>query len=80
MLFLAAIAFGPPPLLWLAGLCPHVRSFRSPLLTHVTSHRTSTTGKRNDDDQAKERLYTLVTPVLGITNFHGLQTTVIDQE
>ncbi|CEH19231.1 60s ribosomal protein l31 [Ceraceosorus bombacis] len=36
--------------------------------------------KRNDDDQAKERLYTLVTPVLGITNFHGLQTTVIDQE
>ena len=30
--------------------------------------------KRNDDEEAKEKLYTYATPVLGITNFHGLQT------
>ena len=27
-----------------------------------------------------EKLYTYATPVLGITNFHGLQTTVIEQD
>ena len=36
--------------------------------------------KRNDDEDAKEKLYTYATPVLGITNFHGLQTTVIEQD
>ncbi|PWN89216.1 hypothetical protein FA10DRAFT_287107 [Acaromyces ingoldii] len=36
--------------------------------------------KRNDDEDAKEKLYVYATPVLGITNFHGLQTTVIDTE
>merc|ERR1712080_447202 len=36
--------------------------------------------KRNDDEDAKEELYTYATPVLGITNFHGLQTTVIEQD
>jgi len=33
-----------------------------------------------DDEDAKEKLYTYATPVLGITNFHGLQTTVIEQD
>lgn len=37
-------------------------------------------GKRNDDESAKEKLYTYATPILGITDFHGLQTTVVDQE
>ncbi|WFD21099.1 60S ribosomal protein L31 [Malassezia caprae] len=36
--------------------------------------------KRNDDEDAKEKLYTYATPVLGITNFHGLQTAVIEQD
>ncbi|PWN50247.1 hypothetical protein IE53DRAFT_105051 [Violaceomyces palustris] len=36
--------------------------------------------KRNDDEDAKERLYTVVVPVLGLGNCKGLQTTVIDQE
>lgn len=36
--------------------------------------------KRNDDEDAKEKLYVYATPILGITNFHGLQTTVVDQE
>ena len=36
--------------------------------------------KRNDDEDAKEKLYTYATPVLGITNFHGLETTVIEQD
>ncbi|WFD28497.1 60S ribosomal protein L31 [Malassezia nana] len=36
--------------------------------------------KRNDDEDAKEKLYTYATPVLGITNFHGLQTNVIEQD
>ncbi|PWN27395.1 hypothetical protein BDZ90DRAFT_232373 [Jaminaea rosea] len=36
--------------------------------------------KRNDDEAAKEKLYTYVTPVLGITDFHGLQTETIDAE
>ena len=36
--------------------------------------------KRNDDEDAKEKLYTYATPELGITNFHGLQTTVIEQD
>ncbi|WFD44979.1 60S ribosomal protein L31 [Malassezia psittaci] len=36
--------------------------------------------KRNDDEDAKEKLYTYATPVLGITNFHGLETAVIEQD
>lgn len=36
--------------------------------------------QRNDDEDAKEKLYVQATPILGITNFHGLQTTVVDQE
>lgn len=36
--------------------------------------------KRNDDEDAKEKLYVYATPIVGITNFHGLQTTVVDQE
>ncbi|UZJ51386.1 hypothetical protein CBS101457_000706 [Exobasidium rhododendri] len=36
--------------------------------------------KRNDDEDAKEKLFVQCTPILGITNFHGLQTTVVDQE
>ncbi|WFD34865.1 60S ribosomal protein L31 [Malassezia cuniculi] len=36
--------------------------------------------KRNDDEDAKEKLYTYATPILGITNFHGLQTTVVEQD
>ncbi|PWN22661.1 hypothetical protein BCV69DRAFT_280257 [Microstroma glucosiphilum] len=36
--------------------------------------------KRNDDESAKEKLYTYATPILGITDFHGLQTTVVEQE
>jgi large subunit ribosomal protein L31e len=40
----------------------------------------STLNQRNDDEDAKEKLYVQATPILGITNFHGLQTTVVDQE
>lgn len=36
--------------------------------------------KRNDDEGAKEKLYTYAVPVLGLGNNKGLQTTVIDQE
>lgn len=36
--------------------------------------------QRNDDEDAKEKLYVQATPILGITNFKGLQTTVVDQE
>lgn len=38
------------------------------------------TGKRNDDEGAKEKLYTYAMPVLGLGTAKGLQTTVIDQE
>ncbi|KAG8925872.1 60S ribosomal protein L31 [Tulasnella sp. 408] len=37
-------------------------------------------GKRNDDEDAKEKLYTYATHVPGITNFHGLENEVIDAE
>ncbi|KAG9043482.1 60S ribosomal protein L31 [Tulasnella sp. UAMH 9824] len=36
--------------------------------------------KRNDDEDAKEKLYTYATHVPGITNFHGLENEVIDAE
>ncbi|EST09823.1 Ribosomal protein L31e [Kalmanozyma brasiliensis GHG001] len=36
--------------------------------------------KRNDDEGAKEKLYTYAVPVLGLGTAKGLQTTVIDQE
>ncbi|KIO16742.1 hypothetical protein M407DRAFT_120274 [Tulasnella calospora MUT 4182] len=36
--------------------------------------------KRNDDEDAKEKLYTYATHVAGITNFHGLENEVIDAE
>ncbi|EPQ32329.1 uncharacterized protein PFL1_00525 [Pseudozyma flocculosa PF-1] len=36
--------------------------------------------KRNDDEGAKEKLYTYAVPILGLGNAKGLQTTVIDQE
>ncbi|KAG9001792.1 60S ribosomal protein L31 [Tulasnella sp. 427] len=36
--------------------------------------------KRNDDEDAKEKLYTYATHVPGITNFHGLENTVVDTE
>ncbi|KAJ1043470.1 hypothetical protein NDA10_001211 [Ustilago hordei] len=36
--------------------------------------------KRNDDEGAKEKLYTYAMPVLGLGTAKGLQTTVIDQE
>ncbi|KAH8921676.1 60S ribosomal protein L31 [Atractiella rhizophila] len=36
--------------------------------------------KRNDDEDAKEKLYTYVTLVPGITNFKGLQTTNVENE
>ncbi|KAN0066169.1 60S ribosomal protein L31B [Thecaphora frezii] len=36
--------------------------------------------KRNDDEGAKEKLYTYAVPILGLGNCKGLQTTVIDQE
>lgn len=35
--------------------------------------------KRNDDEDAKERLYVNALPVLGITNFKGLETQVVDE-
>jgi len=38
------------------------------------------TGKRNDDEGAKEKLYTYAMPVLGLGTAKGLHTTVIDQE
>lgn len=47
-------------------------------LTHFTQSPSNLTGKRNDDEDAKERLYTYAAPVLGITDFKGLQTEVID--
>ncbi|KAG8939968.1 60S ribosomal protein L31 [Tulasnella sp. 424] len=36
--------------------------------------------KRNDDEDAKEKLYTYATHVPGITDFHGLQNEVIDTD
>jgi len=36
--------------------------------------------KRNDDEDAKEKLYTYATVVPGVANFKGLQTTVVDTE
>ncbi|CAO1636720.1 unnamed protein product [Parajaminaea phylloscopi] len=36
--------------------------------------------KRNDDEAAKEKLYTYAVPVIGITDFRGLQTSVVDEE
>lgn len=36
--------------------------------------------KRNDDEGAKEKLYTYAVPVLGLGTAKGLQTTVVDQE
>ncbi|KDN39454.1 hypothetical protein K437DRAFT_259052 [Tilletiaria anomala UBC 951] len=35
--------------------------------------------KRNDDEDAKEKLYVLALPVLGITNFKGLETAVVEE-
>lgn len=46
----------------------------------VPSFLSILSGKRNDDESAKEKLYTYATPILGITDFHGLQTTVVEQE
>ncbi|KAI6115317.1 ribosomal protein L31e-domain-containing protein [Pisolithus croceorrhizus] len=37
------------------------------------------TGKRNDEENAKEKLYTYATHV-PVTSFKGLQTTVVDAE
>ncbi|CDZ98783.1 60s ribosomal protein l31 [Phaffia rhodozyma] len=36
--------------------------------------------KRNDEEDAKDKLYTLATVVPGVTNFKGLQTVVVDTE
>ncbi|PWZ02845.1 putative 60S ribosomal protein L31 [Testicularia cyperi] len=36
--------------------------------------------KRNDDEGAKEKLYTYAVPVLGLGTCKGLHTTVVDQE
>ncbi|KAJ9119087.1 hypothetical protein QFC22_003578 [Naganishia vaughanmartiniae] len=36
--------------------------------------------KRNDDENAKEKLYVLASYVEGITSFKGLETTVIEAD
>lgn len=36
--------------------------------------------RRNEDEDAKEKLYTLVKVVPGVTSFKGLQTTTVDEE
>lgn len=41
---------------------------------------TTITGKRNDDENAKEKLYVVVSHVPGVTEFKGLQTQVVETE
>ena len=36
--------------------------------------------KRNDEEGAKEKLYTLATIVPGVTSFKGLQNTTVSDE
>lgn len=44
---------------------------------HNSLFRLVSSGKRNDDESAKEKLYTYALPVLGITDFRGLQNETI---
>jgi len=56
----------------------HIWSFgiRNP----PTRVRVRLSRKRNDDEDAKEKLYTLASLVPNVTNFKGLQTSVIEGE
>ncbi|KAG6901535.1 hypothetical protein C0995_010773 [Termitomyces sp. Mi166 len=55
------------------------RAFVLRLLFSVSVRTDGVTGKRNDDENAKEKLYTYVSHV-PVTSFKGLQTTVVDAE
>lgn len=52
------------------------RGVRSP----PTRVRVRLERKRNDDEGAKEKLYVLASHVEGITDFRGLETTIIEAD
>ncbi|KAG8911255.1 60S ribosomal protein L31 [Tulasnella sp. 417] len=61
------------------GPLPACGAMNAPQLSQFNGEHKSS-GKRNDDEDAKEKLYTYATHVPGITNFHGLENEVIDAE